>query len=181
MFEVIWAFWKMWPFYSHRLKNHQMFKPDARTWKVSRAITTRREVILWFRALLCGVCEVPYKCPFFSRILWEGHYWGVPAIWGNGVSLSQNMFWLLEGSYNGQIGWQQLQELQVRITDWEKCCQKLVPWNNAFWTGLTPFGSLLLWVRHPASALCQLQPTTAVGQKELAPAKWRYSTGVKSQ
>ena len=135
MFEVIWAFRKMWSFYIHRQKYHQMFKPDARTWKVSRANTTRREVILWFRALLCGVCEVPYKCPFFSRILWEGHYWGVPAIWGNGVSLSQNMFWLLEGSYNGQIGWQQLQELQVRITDWEKCCHKLVPWNNAFWTG----------------------------------------------
>ena len=100
-------------FLSHRQRNHQMFKPDARTWKVSRAITTRREVILWFRALLCSLCEVPYTCPFYLRILWEGHYWGVPAVWGNGVSLSKNMFWLLEGSYNGP--WQQLQELQVRI------------------------------------------------------------------
>ena len=40
----------------------------------------------------------------------------------------------------------------------------------------TPFSPLLRQVEQTVSALCQLQPATAVGQKALALAKRRYST-----
>ena len=51
-----------------------------------------------------------------------------------------------------------------------------LPWSNAFWPGLTPFGPLLWQVKQTVSTLCQLQPATQVGQKALALAKRRYST-----
>ena len=51
-----------------------------------------------------------------------------------------------------------------------------LPWRNAFWPGLTPFGPLLWQAEADTELTKSASPTTAVGQKALALAKRRYST-----
>ena len=60
-----------------------------------------------------------------------------------------------------------VKKLEVKI-------KNLVPWSNAFWPGLTPFGPPM-WQAEADTEL-SASPTTAVGQKALAMAKRRYST-----
>ena len=51
-----------------------------------------------------------------------------------------------------------------------------VPWSNAFWLGLTPFGPPMWQAEADTELTLSASPTTAVGQKALALAKRRYST-----
>ena len=51
-----------------------------------------------------------------------------------------------------------------------------VPWSNAFWPGLTPFGPPMWQAEADTELTLSASPTTAVGQKALALAKRRYST-----
>ena len=53
---------------------------------------------------------------------------------------------------------------------------RLVPWSNAFWPGLTPFGPPMWQAEADTELTLSASPTTAVGQKALALAKRRYST-----
>ena len=57
----------------------------------------------------------------------------------------------------------------------------LVPWSNAFWPGLTPFGPPMWQAEADTELTLSASPTTAVGQKALALAKRRYSTVVKNR
>ena len=52
----------------------------------------------------------------------------------------------------------------------------LLPWSNAFWPGLTPFGPPMWQAEADTELTLSASPTTAVGQKALALAKRRYST-----
>ena len=52
----------------------------------------------------------------------------------------------------------------------------LLPWNNAFWPGLTPFGPPMWQAEADTELTLSALPTTAVGQKALAMVKRRYST-----
>ena len=54
--------------------------------------------------------------------------------------------------------------------------KNLVPWSNAFWPGLTPFGPPMWQAEADTELTLSASPTTAVGQKALALAKRRYST-----
>ena len=54
--------------------------------------------------------------------------------------------------------------------------QLIVPWSNAFWPGLTPFGPPMWQAEADTELTLSASPTTAVGQKVLALAKRRYST-----
>ena len=51
-----------------------------------------------------------------------------------------------------------------------------LPWSNAFWPGLTPFGPPMWQAEADTELTLSASPTTAVGQKALALAKRRYST-----
>ena len=53
-----------------------------------------------------------------------------------------------------------------------------VPWSNAFWPGLTPFGPPMWQAEADTELTLSASPTTSVGQKALALAKRRYSTVV---
>ena len=55
---------------------------------------------------------------------------------------------------------------------------ELLPWSNAFWPGLTPFGPPMWQAEADTELTLSASPTTAVGQKALALAKRRYSTVV---
>ena len=56
-----------------------------------------------------------------------------------------------------------------------------IPWSNAFWPGLTPFGPPMWQAEADKELRLSASPTTAAGQKALALAKRRYSTvGLKS-
>ena len=52
----------------------------------------------------------------------------------------------------------------------------IVPWSNAFWPGLTPFGPPMWQAEADTELTLSASPNTAVGQKALALAKRRYST-----
>ena len=52
----------------------------------------------------------------------------------------------------------------------------VIPWSNAFWPGLTPFGPPMWQAEADTELTLSASPTTAVGQKALALAKTRYST-----
>ena len=54
--------------------------------------------------------------------------------------------------------------------------QSCLPWSNAFWPGLTPFGPPMWQAEANTELTLSASPTTAVGQKALALAKRRYST-----
>ena len=56
-----------------------------------------------------------------------------------------------------------------------------LPWSNAFWPGLTPFGPPMWQAEADTEMTLSASPTTAVGQKALALAKRRYSTVECSQ
>ena len=51
-----------------------------------------------------------------------------------------------------------------------------LPWSNAFWPGLTPFGPPMWQAEADTELTLSASPATAVGQKALALAKRRYST-----
>ena len=51
-----------------------------------------------------------------------------------------------------------------------------IPWSNAFWPGLTPFGSPMWQAEADTELTLSASPTTAVGQKALVLARRRYST-----
>ena len=55
-----------------------------------------------------------------------------------------------------------------------------IPWSNAFWPGLTPFGPPMWQAEADTELTLFALPTTAVGQKALAMAKRRYSTVVNT-
>ena len=59
---------------------------------------------------------------------------------------------------------------------WKNSASKLLPWSNAFWPGLTPFGPPMWQAEADTELTLSASPTTAVGQKVLALAKRRYST-----
>ena len=50
-----------------------------------------------------------------------------------------------------------------------------IPWSNAFWPGLTPFGPLLWQAEADRELTLSASPTAVVGEKALALAKRRYS------
>ena len=52
----------------------------------------------------------------------------------------------------------------------------VVPWSNAFWPGLTPFGPPMWHAEADTELTLSASPITAVGQKTLALAKRHYST-----
>ena len=54
------------------------------------------------------------------------------------------------------------------------CCfqyMELLPWSNAFWPGLTPFGPPMWQAEADTELTLSASPTRAVGQKALALAK----------
>ena len=51
----------------------------------------------------------------------------------------------------------------------------MLPWSNAFWPGLTPFGPPMWQAEADTELTLSASPTTAVGQKALALAKRHYS------
>ena len=53
---------------------------------------------------------------------------------------------------------------------------QLLPWSNAFWPLLTPFGPPMWQAEADTELTLSASPTTEVGQKALALAKRRYST-----
>ena len=46
-----------------------------------------------------------------------------------------------------------------------------IPWSNAFWPGLTPFGPLLWQAEADTELTLSASPTTAVGQNAISLAK----------
>ena len=59
---------------------------------------------------------------------------------------------------------------------WVQFAKKHVPWSNAFWPWLTPFGPPMWQAEADTELTLSASPTTAVGQTALALAKRRYST-----
>ena len=52
----------------------------------------------------------------------------------------------------------------------------IIPWSNAFWPGLTPFGRPMWQAEADKELTLSASPVTAVGEQTLTLANRRYST-----
>ena len=76
---------------------------------------------------------------------------------------------------------QKIQKIQIfKKKYFQKLMHSKLPWSNAFWLGLTPFGPPV-WQAQADTELTSTSPTAAVDQKALHLAKRRYSTVFKNQ
>ena len=51
---------------------------------------------------------------------------------------------------------------------------QVIPWSNAFWSGLSPFGPPMWQAEADTELTMSASPATEVGQLTLTMANWRY-------
>ena len=95
-------------------------------------------------------CSISFYCCVGSALLpWDSTRNVMTWLFSSRV-LCIFFFWLLEKKIACKTDFTKKTTRQL----------KSVPWNNAFWPGLTPFGPLLWQVKQTVSTLFQLQPAT---------------------
>ena len=78
-------------------------------------------------------------------------------------------------SFKPSIFWWALKALNEIFTKYFGSI-RIIPWSNAFWPRLMPFGPPMWQAEADTEMTLTASPTTEVGQKELALAQRRYST-----